>query len=786
MKRIPLLCIFLSLLMLLLSLSGCQKPPYMEPPTPVDSGNPPSVDDGPSDPVDSGNPPSVDDGPSDPVDSGNSPEQKNVSVDLSGYAIVRSGGASDYTMAGIQELRDSLSAIFNKSFSVRSDKLVLSGKGEDAPKEILVGVTNRSASAEALAALGDRFAYSITVAGNTISILGATPELTQKAMDTFLSFCRAETTEGTVITLPEQMVSLPLPYTELILGGTSRYKLIYAQKDVGNENFQVFKAFMESYNKFTKDPVEFGDDWLPANALPNDDAKEIVVGNTDYPLSAQLLSGEDLYSWALSQKEAQIYAAAIEPEALKAVCDRLLERMRNGILYTDNTTVRIGVITETLREKLSGAVVGSPYFDGGSLISAKEFSKGFVRKYYENASREEFDAYLQKLEAHGYVRYSRDTADNNEYHTLYKDDRMIHVYYLNADQTVRVISASAEDAIPFPKEPTSDGTVTTPALAMADMDYVNQLSGHNRGMGFVFTLADGSYVIIDGGYGTEAEPLYRYLSENNKRADGKIRIRAWILTHPDGDHYECFLEFAKRYASEVTLDYWVAQVSTELIFNTHMDSIDPLFAPDDPDRPTYTPGKSQIFDGAPIVRALDKALARFENVTRIVPMTGQTMYFGDLKMQFVYTGEMLYPKEVSRGATTNEHSLVMKIWFEDSTLLITGDVLHKGMEVMVKYYTNALKADFIQAPHHGLQGTMKFYNKVDAKYLVMCTDEASCADRFMEDFNTRKSKNDLYALTTKVKENGEKQIEYVFLADNSENGFIPMMLGSEIIFSDMK
>ncbi len=423
----------------------------------------------------------------------------------------------------------------------------------------------------------------------------------------------------------------------------------------------------------------------------------------------------------------------------------------------------------------------SPELLGGTLISTKEFSRGFIRKYYENTTRAEFDSYLQRLEAYGYVPYAKNTADNNVYCTYYYNhERMIHAYYLDADQTVRVISSSADDAVPYPLSPVSDETVTTPALVMADMDYEHQLSGHNRGMGFVFTLADGSYVIIDGGYGTEAEPLYRYLSENNRRADGKIRIRAWILTHPDGDHYECFLKFADLYAEQVQLDYWVAQVSTELIFNTHMDSIDPLFAPDDPDRPTYTPGKSQIFDGAPIVRALDKAIAKFENVLRIVPMTGQTMYFGDLKMQFVYTGEMLYPREVGRASTTNEHSLVMKVWFEERTLLITGDVLHKGMEVMVNYYEKALRSDFIQAPHHGLQGTMNFYNKVDARYLIMNTDEVSCADRFKADFNQRKSRNDLYKLITKTRANGEKQILHVFLADNSANGFIPILRGNEL------
>ena len=711
------------------------------------------------------------------------PAPSEVTVDLSEYTVVRSADSTSSMIRATNLFVNALGEELGCKFSPEDDQ---ENDGFEK-KEILLGHTSRDESDQALEALSEQFSYSIQVIGEKICLIGATPELTQRAMDSFLELCGAEEADGTTVTLPTSLLSDPLAYRELITDGRSNYKLIYGKDTVNTPVFDAFKGFMDSFNHFTTLSTDFGDDWIREGEEHDLSMKAIVLGSTSYPRSAELLQEGNFLSWSIADDDNQIYVAAEGTQALSAACESLIRRMENGKMYSDEKTVRLCRSDEPWEGSLIPEKQKIPTYEGGTLSSTKEFSDGFYRYYYTNTNKSLYDAYLDKLEAHGYALYAKNVADKNEYHTFYKEDQMIHTYYLAADKTTRVISASASDAIPYPKEPVADKAVTTPALAMADMDYENQISGYNRGMGFVYTLADGSYVIIDGGYGTEAEPLYRYLEENNCREDGKIRIRAWILTHPDGDHYECFLKFAKLYADRVILDYWVAQVSTELIFNTHMDSIDALFEPDDPDRPILKPGeKSKIFDGAPIVRALDQAINQFEGVVRIVPMTGQTMYFGDLKMQFVYTGEMLYPKEVSRGATTNEHSLVMRIWFQERVFLITGDVLHNGMKVMVSNYTAALQADFIQAPHHGLQGTMEFYNKSDARYLIMCTDEASCADRFMEDFNKRKSKNDLYALTTKVKENGEKQIEYVFLADNSENGFIPMMLGSEIIFSDMK
>ena len=60
--------------------------------------------------------------------------------------------------------------------------------------------------------------------------------------------------------------------------------------------------------------------------------------------------------------------------------------------------------------------------------------------------------------------------------------------------------------------------------------------GNAIGQGQLFTLADGSFILVDGGHQTyDAEQVYRAMKYLNERPDGKIVIAAWILTHDHRD-----------------------------------------------------------------------------------------------------------------------------------------------------------------------------------------------------------------------------------------------------------
>ena len=146
-------------------------------------------------------------------------------------------------------------------------------------------------------------------------------------------------------------------------------------------------------------------------------------------------------------------------------------------------------------------------------------------------------------------------------------------------------------------------------------------------------------------------------------------------------------------------------------------------------------------------------------------------------MEFLYTAECIYPSVTNYN---NDHSLVIKTTFGGKTFLFAADVSNMserysvGIPWLTQHYTNALKCDFLQAPHHGLNGTHTFYDKTAPTYLVMCTHQAA-TDR-------RLNPTDPHGIQCKLSYLMNKNIvQHIFVADNGVNGFIPIMNGTTVV-----
>lgn len=320
-----------------------------------------------------------------------------------------------------------------------------------------------------------------------------------------------------------------------------------------------------------------------------------------------------------------------------------------------------------------------PYFktENGSVTDDGIFTEGVYRTRVNGATRAEYDAYLEKLESGGFELYAENVIGDNLYATYTSDLAMVHVYYTAMKNEARILRASMEDFVEYPLSPVTDGTkLATPFVAMTPAN----------GAGFVFRMKDGSYVIIDGGWGYGSDALYRYLKENNWRQDGKILIRAWMITHFHEDHYGNFEAFAQKYSNEVKLEYFVAQL-------------------DHPDRPLQKTDCDRI--------NLAYSYFQYAHGTKhIVPQVGQEMYLGEAKFEFLHTQERLYPDY--RMKDGNDYSLIAKVSFCNKTLLMMGDG-YPAIVGLEEAYGSYLKSDYVQAPHHARGGTWpSFYDLVDA------------------------------------------------------------------------
>ena len=216
------------------------------------------------------------------------------------------------------------------------------------------------------------------------------------------------------------------------------------------------------------------------------------------------------------------------------------------------------------------------------------------------------------------------------------------------------------------------------------------------GMGYLLITKNGNLVVIDGGFGDDAEDLLDLIKENSTSEIPKIDL--WIITHPHIDHYGALREIAnnEKFRGRITVEkvlYWF---------------------------PMEFCGK----DGKPGMLA--NANEHLEAIVSVLgaeyhrPTLDEKMIIGGTKLHFLYVPDDCTILNTG-GGNANLCSLIFTINGEKQRAMITGDAYGRTMQVTAWRYKKALACDILQMPHHGLCDAYNadFYREVDPKVLLI-------------------------------------------------------------------
>lgn len=199
---------------------------------------------------------------------------------------------------------------------------------------------------------------------------------------------------------------------------------------------------------------------------------------------------------------------------------------------------------------------------------------------------------------------------------------------------------------------------------------------------FIITTEDGKLIVIDGGYACETTNFLEHLRKIS--CNNKPHIDAWFLTHPHGDHVNCFFD---------VIDHHINEIDVERIYCNF------------PSR-GFIAGNDET------------AEVTLDDFYRVLPVIGAKVRFlcgGDILEIGSAKFHILYSQDFEIKGCNNS-SLVFRMELGGKSVMFTGDIEAPAGEKILRLWKDSglLECDICQMSHHGQQGaTREFYEVVN-------------------------------------------------------------------------
>lgn len=587
----------------------------------------------------------------------------------SDYSVIRAQKAGRSAVSASVELKNRLSELFGKEPAIGEDWKA----AEEGGLEILIGATNRPESQSATEAIGGELRYSISVLGKKVVIASTSDAILTYAVDHFVNNILYYDSANARVYLPAELnyVSDIFSTLSIASGGKAQYGMVYS-KDANELVKAEYVKLQSGINTLLGNKSQMiKNDALSKAGKYSSETLEILLGSTGHPENSE---GRALYDYnecgfcLIGNK--LIVTGRTLPSTFYAI-ERFLDLLKDSVTTAEDGSKQILLpYSEPVKWEYKEYASGVPELEL-TLTEAYDCGDEVVTMLYADGKLADLESYILSAESAGYVTVSSRTAGAESYAVLESQSAMTRLYAGYTADGIR-LTVESLNTRSFPHEVEPDPYQTELKLTQAALNYTAQGSSTN-GMSYTLQLADGSFVIWDGGFTADAAELYLFLKQNAPQGSTP-HIRMWIITHMHGDHSSCFLEFAEEYADGVKLDYIGVNIP-ELHSDNEGESI-------------YSSGK------------LNKAIGKFKSAQFVKLHTGMLLSLPGADIEVLLTHEDLGVNNIISDYR-NDQSVVTRIIAKSDKVLLPGDAQVIAGDYIVARYGDYLQSRYVQVAHHG-------------------------------------------------------------------------------------
>ena len=327
--------------------------------------------------------------------------------------------------------------------------------------------------------------------------------------------------------------------------------------------------------------------------------------------------------------------------------------------------------------------VPAPDMEGITVADAGHYGDGNYVAALQGMTPEQHSRYGITLQEAGFTKY----ADNGE--TGINGDVFTATY--TADDLVLTVAYMKRIACAYLT--VGENKPLSSHLKYSDTYIINNIPGAKTalemhqvpeyGNCFVIRLKNGHFIVNDGGFPENAQPLLTALEQNAPKGEKPV-VEAWFVSHEHWDHSGVLngLVQIDGFADRISVDgLYVCQVNDEVAAQTTPETSEEV-------------GTCKRF--APLLKTSEGLPTEVYRLH-----CGQRYYFCDISVDVLYTQEQFHQSRYAANLNCSSTWLMYNI--EGQKFLLCGDTELENMRDAAKIYApDFWNVDVMAVHHHGL------------------------------------------------------------------------------------